>query len=210
MDRRSALKSLIALPAVGAAQKPDRSQKELTPAKENGLPVGPVLVPPGINETPNTPVVPADETAQNVNRTFSPEQLSTLTRLSELIVPPWNGCPGAVQAGAPEFLDFLIGCSPSSRLDLYRKGLDALNGSAHEKFGKDFAMLEPKQADALLWPLREPWQFPSSNGDTLRAFLEAVKSDSLRATLNSREYIDAISQTHRPRNASRFYWNPIP
>jgi gluconate 2-dehydrogenase subunit 3-like protein len=210
MHRRSALKTLIALPATAAAQKTDTSEKELTAAKENGLPAGPPLVPPGINETPNTPVVPADETAQNVNRTFNPEELSTLAKLSELIVPSWNGCPGALEAEAPEFLDFLIGCSPKSRLDLYRHGLDALNESAHEKFEKEFAKLDEAQADTLLSPLREHWEFTASNNDNLRAFLQAVKSDLLRATLNSRPFIDAISQTRRPRNASRFYWTPIP
>jgi Gluconate 2-dehydrogenase subunit 3 len=210
MKRRSVLKAIVALPAVAAGQEPDTSHKRLTAARENGLPAGPPLVPPGINETPNTPVVQADETADNVNRTFDSDQLSALRRLGELIVPPWNNCPGALQAGADEFLDFLVGCSPKSRLDLYRNGLDALNRSAQQRFGQNFAVLTEDLAGALLSPLRERWEFTTPNSNELAAFLQAAKSDLLRATLNSRPYIDALSQTRRPRNASRFYWNPIP
>ncbi len=206
MKRRSVLQSIIALPAIAAARA---TQKDLPAAKQQGLPAGPPLVPPGRNETPNTPVVPADETAAAISRTFNPDQLSALTNLGDLIVPSRNNCPGATQAGAAEFLDFLIGCSPNSRLELYRNGLDALNHAAEQKFGKSFGMLTSVQADAFLSPLREPWSFRRANDDTVPAFLQAVKGDLLRATFNSRPYIDALSQTRRPRNASDFYWRTI-
>ncbi|MFL6350809.1 MAG: gluconate 2-dehydrogenase subunit 3 family protein [Bryobacteraceae bacterium] len=209
MKRRSVLQSLVALPALAGAQSSATAQKDLTAAREKGLPAGPPLVPPGINETPITPVVAADETAKNVNTTFNPEQLSALVKLGELLVPSWNGRPGAMEAGAAEFLDFLVGCSPKSRIELYRNGLNTLNRSAQQRFGKMFTSIESAQADSLLTPLREPWTFQSANSDSLSAFLEAAKGDLLRATLNSRPYIDALSQTRRPRNASRFYWYPI-
>jgi hypothetical protein len=210
MKRRFILKSIIALPAVAVVKPPQTTQQALTAAREKGLPVGPPLVPPGVSETPNTPVVPADEVAGNINNSLNPEQLSALRKLGELIVPSWNDIPGATEAGAAEFLDFLVGCSPKSRLDLYRNGLTALNRSAEQAFGKNFGMLDAREADRLLSPLRERWTFRSDYNDALLDFLQVAKGDLLRATLNSRPYIDALSQTRRPRNASRFYWYPIP
>jgi len=182
MKRRSVLQSILALPAAAAVTSPT-------------TPVG---------ETPNTPVVSPDDTADGLRRTFTVEQFAALRQLGELIVPAWNGYPGASEAGAAEFLDFLVGCSPQPRLDLYRHGLDALNRISHSKFGKPFADVDSQQAATLLAPLKT-----SMSMDELAPFLKAAKSDLLRATFNSRPYIDAVSQTRRPRNASKYFWYPI-
>ncbi len=153
--------------------------------------------------------MPADQTSDNLLTTFSPEQMAALSKLGELIAPPWNGNPGAREAGAAEFLDFLIGCSPQRRIALYKSGLDTLNHRSQDKFGKPFGLITPQQADSLLAPLREPWTYGNAANDDFHAFLLAAKDDLLRATINSRPYIDAVSQTRRPRNASAFYWYPI-
>jgi hypothetical protein len=199
MKRRSVLRSIVTLSAVTAGRA----------ATEKGLPAGLPPAPPGATETPNTPVAAADETADSVNRTFNTEQLSALNKLGEMIVPAWKGLPGATEAAAAEFLDFLTGCSPEARLRLYRDGLDTLNLNAQEKFGKKFAMLEAQEADTILAPLRQASEQSKSKDDALAIFLRTVKGDLLRATFNSRPYIDALSQTRRPRNASDFYWHPI-
>jgi hypothetical protein len=208
MKRRSLLRSLVTLPAA-VALPASPAQHDLTAARDKGLPAGPPIVPPGINETPNTPVTPADETSGVLVRTFSPEQMTALAKLGELIAPAWEGKPGAAEAEAAGFLDFLVGCSPKSRIDLYKNGLDTLNRRSQEKFGKPFALVSSSEADTLLAALREPWTYGAAGKDDLRAFLLAAKEDLLRATVNSRPYIDAESQTRRPRNASRFYWHPI-
>ncbi len=206
MKRRAVLRSIVALPAAATLS----AQQDVTAARDKGLPAGPPLVPPGIAETPDTPVIPADQTADNIVTTFSPEQMATLSRLGELIIPPWNGNPGAREAGAAAFLDFLIGCSPESRINLYKNGLDTLHYRSQERFGKPFAAISPEEADVLLTPLRELWTYGrASSGDEFSAFLLAAKGDLLRATINSRPYIDAVSQVRRPRNASAFYWYPL-
>ncbi|MDQ2775483.1 MAG: gluconate 2-dehydrogenase subunit 3 family protein [Acidobacteriota bacterium] len=209
MNRRSLLRSIAALPAVAAALPASPVQTDLTAARDKGLPAGPPLVPPGISETPNTPVTPADETARTVIRTFNADQMTALSKLGELMAPAWDGKPGAAEAGAAEFLDFLVGCSPESRISLYKSGLDTLNHLSREKFGKMFALTTSSEADTLLTPLREPWSYGSAGKADLHAFLLAAKEDLLRATVNSRPYIDAVSQVRRPRNASSFYWYPI-
>jgi hypothetical protein len=201
MKRRSVLQSIVALPALAAARTTVSEQKQLSSDA--------ATAPPVLDENPLTPVVPPDQTADTVNGTFTPDQLSALTKLGEIIVPPWNGCPGASDAGAAEFLDFLIGCSSASKLDLYRNGLDALNIYSRKKFAGNFAALHTEQADTLLAPLRQAWEAGGADTDTLSAFLPVAKADLLRATFNSRPYIDAVSQTRRPRNASKYYWYPI-
>ncbi len=208
MKRRVLLKALAGAPAAAAFQVTNQAS-DLTATRDKGLPTGPPLVPPGINETPNTPVVVADEVAATVTITFSPAQLSALERLGEIMVPAWEGRPGATGAGAATFLDFLIGCSPKARLDLYCKGLDSLNAQSLQRFGAGFAAVPIEQAQALLSPLRQSQGPETVKDDPLTSFLEAAKGDLLRATFNSRPYIDALSQTRRPRNASRFYWYPI-
>ena len=209
MKRRVLLKALAGAPAVAAAQAVTSQTSDLTATKDKGLPTGPPLVPPGITETPNTPVVVADEVAANVTATFNPSQLAALERLGEIIIPSWNGQPGATAAGAAQFLDFLIGCSPKDRVDLYCKGLNALNTESAKRFGAPFAAVSIEKAELLLTPLRQASDPETAEDDHLTSFLEAVKGDLLRATFNSRPYIDAVSQTRRPRNASRFYWYPI-
>ncbi len=209
MKRRSLLGSMIALPALVAQPPTTPAKQDISAARDKGVPAGPPLIPPGLNETPLTPVTPADQTSGSVIRTLTADQMGTLAKLGELIVPAWEGRPGASEAGAAEFLDFLVGTSPQSRIDLYRNGLDTLNRRSQDKFGKPFTSTAPAEADVLLAPLREPWTYRRAGNDDLGAFLLAAKSDFLRATVNSRPYIDAVSQTRRARNASRFYWYPI-
>lgn len=208
MKRRSLLQSIISAPALAAttAQLPRERKAEV---EQKGSPAGPDVVPPGPTETPTIPVVPADETSTGQNRAFSTEQMDALRALAEILMPPVKGMPGASQANSAEFLAFLIGCSPKHRFELYEDGLDMLNRQARERHGKPFAQLSAGEASPILEPLRSAWTYEAAETNGLGAFLMAAKRDVLRATVNSRTYIDAVSEFRRPRNASRFYWYPI-
>src|SRR5690242_21329786 len=103
-------------------------------------------------------------------------------------MPSVDGRPGANEAHAAEFLDFLISESPVERQELYRKGLDALNAESTNRFQKPFASLTGTEADAVLAPLHQPRQYNSPR-DPLGNFLVAAKADVRTATVNSREYI---------------------
>jgi len=190
MKRRSLLQSIVAIPAVaaGAGGVAPETPRE---AQINA-------------ETPITPVIPPVDTSQSVRRTFTPDQFYALARLADLLVPAYNGLPCASDCGAADFLDFLIGASPQPRPDLYRSGLDLLNRTSQSKFGQTFANINLQQATSLLAPLQD-----LTSNDSLAPFLRTAKSDVLRATVNSRPYIDAVSQTRRPRNASQYFWYPI-
>ena len=101
---------------------------------------------------------------------FNATQFATLRKLSVTIMPPMNGAPGALEAGAPEFLDFLISESPRDRQQLYTKGLDLLNAESKKKFSKNFADTDAPETATLLAPLKQPWTYEPLT-DPLAAFL---------------------------------------
>jgi Gluconate 2-dehydrogenase subunit 3 len=152
-------------------------------------------------------VATPDTVAKPVPRFFSPPQLAALRRLSDIVMPAIAGTPGALEAGAPEFLDFLIGASPLPRRALYRSGLDALNSRAITAFGKAFSALDDAQAATLLMPLLDPWTWGEPK-DVFAAFLRTAKVDILAATVNSREWIAVVSQRSRNANGIGTYWLP--
>ena len=150
MKRRSLLRTLVAAPAAAVLPASRTRATGHKRSSRQGFTGGSGPGSARNNETPNTPVIPADEAADNVVRTFDGEQMAALARLGEITVPPHDGNPGAGEAGAAEFLDFLIGCSPRAQVELYKNGLDMLNRRSKERFGKPFAQVSAAEADQLL------------------------------------------------------------
>jgi hypothetical protein len=154
-------------------------------------------------ELPKLEVTVPDAAADGMPRFFSPAQMSALRRVSEILMPATPSSPGALAAGAPEFLDFLIGDSPHERQAVYRNGLDALNAQAKKQFGKTFAEVEIAQAATLLTPLQKPWTFEEP-ADPAARFLRAAKADVRTATTNSR-----AAAAGRRFAGSGLYWYPL-
>ncbi|MDX2029327.1 MAG: gluconate 2-dehydrogenase subunit 3 family protein [Blastocatellia bacterium] len=159
-------------------------------------------------DAPKLEVVVADAAAAGVARFFTAPQFAALRRLSEILMPPLKGMPGALEAEAPEFLDFLIGASPAERQQIYRIGLDALNAQAMRRYKKPFAEVDEAQAVALLAPLRQPWTY-NPPADPLARFLRDAKQDVRAATMNSRVYVAAGSTGGRRGGGMGQYWLPI-
>src|SRR4051812_33247279 len=113
MKRRTILQSLAALPAVDLlrAQQPAVPPKP-TPAAVEQIPVIEATVP--------------DMAASAVAHYFSTDQFAALRHFADLIAPSFDGIPGAVDAHAPEFLDFLTSQESETKQSLYREGLDEL------------------------------------------------------------------------------------
>ncbi|MFN7928836.1 MAG: gluconate 2-dehydrogenase subunit 3 family protein [Blastocatellia bacterium] len=158
-------------------------------------------------EAPKFELSPLDAAGDTTPRFFSAVQLATLRKLSEILMPALNGMPGALDAGAPEFLDFLVGASVADRKQLYKNGLDTLQTQAQKKFGKAFADLNETQAGELLAPLKQPWTYEPP-ADPFARFLREVKADVRTATINSREYSTAGSAGRRGGGMGQ-YWFPI-
>ena len=214
MKRRTVLRSLIILPGLAAAKptEPELQQQPPPAARQPGLPASaptvPPIVPPGRTETPSTRVIAADAVADLTPMTFNPEQLAALKKFSDLTAPPFEDAPGAREAEAAEFLDFLIGRSSQDQIALYRQGLDYLNARSRELFSKNFAALDGKEAEPILAPLNSPWS-PDEPTDMAVRFLRDARNDILQALFSSRNYISAISEKKRSRQAAGFYWRNI-
>jgi hypothetical protein len=163
---------------------------------------------PVIDEHPKLALSATEAVAEPATGFFDPESLRALRRLGEILVPPIGNMPGAVEAEAAEFLDFLIGQSPADRQTLYRDGVARLNREARSRYGKPFAELVAVDADSLLAPLREPWTYPGPS-DPFARFLRAAKDDFRAATLNSRQWAMAASGGGRRASGLNTYWFPI-
>jgi hypothetical protein len=212
MKRRGFVKGiLVATPAIPlvAQQPPAQTQ---TPASPNPQP--PREPPRPFGQADKLATVQVDTAAQTTQRFFNAGQFSALEKLGDLFVPPLEGKPGATEAGAALFLDFLISESPHDRQQLYRRGLDGLNASAHKHFGKSFADLDTAQADTILKPLLvvRPWPEDMPE-DLMQHFLAQAHQDLRTATTNSREWAAAsISGTGGRRGFNQaigLYWSPI-
>lgn len=217
MKRRKFVQSLLAAPAVPvileAAQAPPPAaapQQQPAPRPDT----------PARQEPRQPPAVPmlelteVDLTAAPAPHFFSAVQFANLQRLGALMMPPLKNNPGALEAQAPEFLDFLIGVSPTDRQKSYQFGLDQLEAQAKEKYQKTFCDIDATQADAILRPLlvARPWpeDLPS---DPLQAFVAQVHEDLRNATMNSREWAAASEKSghhfSRGFRGSGYYWFPI-
>jgi hypothetical protein len=147
-----------------------------------------------------------DVAADTTPKFFTQPQFEALKHLCEFLQPSIESRPGAVEARAPEFLDFLISESPADRQELYRKGLDALNSESGKRYRKPFAATTGPEADAILAPLREAWQY-NPPASVLGRFLVAAKADVRTATVNSREYVAAAGRGgSRRMGGIGLYW----
>ena len=204
MLRRDFVRAVL---AVGAAPKLLLSQQAASPATPLPAPVPWQL---GLNpKTPIPHVEAADQLAVAELRFFSPQQMATLTRLSDTLMPPIGEKPGAVQAQTPMFLDFLIGDSPDARKQVYSEGLDWLDAEAKKKFNMEFAKLSDAQADELLKPWLRTWMSDNPPTEKHADFINIAHDEIRTATVNSKAWFAAPEVGSEPRTSVELYWSPI-
>jgi hypothetical protein len=150
-----------------------------------------------------------DEVAQMNVHFFSEAQMATLRRLSDAMVPPLKGKPGALDAGAPEFLDFLIGSSPAERRLMYRTGLDWLDGESRKRFGEAFSAIDKTRADQLLRPWMRAWMPDHPPTEPNARFVNIAHMDILEATMNSEAWHRAIEAAGKKDTNLGLYWFPV-
>jgi len=193
-----ALATVSALPVFAEAQSERAPSASEAPPEPSTAPPTADLV-PGLH----------DDVAAGVPGFFTEDRRAALERLGDLLMPSGER-PGASEAGAAAFLDFHVSRSPEARRSVYASGLDALNRSARERYGRAFARVADEEAHALLAPLREPWT-PGTPGDPLAAFLRVAKEDLGSATVNSKVYLEAQAEGEagRRRGGVGLYWYTI-
>jgi hypothetical protein len=183
MKRRQVIQALLGTPALTAIPLPAQDMPKLT-------------------------LAPADAVGDAVTRYFTPPQFAALRKLGDLIAPSAAGRPGARDAKAAEFLDFLLSQSPADRQSLYRGGLDRLQSESRRRYSSVFEELTAQQADTVLAPIHEPWTY-AAPADPFARFLRQAKEDLLAATFNSREYAEAQTAAGRRAPGMGTYWYPI-
>lgn len=150
-----------------------------------------------------------DAIAQTNANFFNSQQLATLRRLSEILLPPLKGYPGAIEAGTPEFLDFLIGVSPADRQQMYQAGLDRLDAEANQHFGIPFTEVKKPQADQLLLPWLKTWMSDHPPTESYAHFINVAHSDIRTATINSQAWNMAANKAGQNNEGVGLYWFPI-
>jgi hypothetical protein len=218
MQRRDFVKAMV---AASVAAKAALAQQTATPAAaaeqtpvlppRAPAPPGPVPWMEGLLEVkplPMTPLVP-DAVAQTHAHFFTDAQFATLRRLCEILMPPIDGYPGAMEAGTPEFLDFLIAVSPAERQQTYQSGLDRLEAEARQKFGVAFAAVSAVQADQIIRPWLRAWmpdQLPSAG---FEHFINLAHNDIRFATINSQGWSEADVAAGNLVTTLEPYWYPV-
>jgi gluconate 2-dehydrogenase subunit 3-like protein len=202
MKRRGFVKALAAVPVAPAVLAQQNTPQNTPPAPAP-------RTPPEAVEAPKLELATPDDVADMQPRFLTAPQFAALRKLSDMLMPRVGDVPGAIDAGAPEFLDFLISESPNDRQDLYRHGLDALNAEVKKRFDKSFSDVAAEQGITLLEPLRQQWTYDPP-AHLLARFLWAAKQDVRTATINSREYtIASASGGGRRGSGVGLYWYPL-
>lgn len=150
----------------------------------------------------------AEAVGDAVTHFFSAPQLAAMRRLGDLVIPSAPNRPGARDAKAAEFLDFLLAQSPAARQQLYRSGLDHLQSEARRRFNTAFEELTVEQADTVVAPLHAAWTY-AAPANSFARFLREAKEDLITATMNSREFIEAQTAAGRRGAGIGTYWYPV-
>jgi hypothetical protein len=203
MLRRDFVRAMV---SVGLAPRL-LSQQTTSPAPPLPAPVPWTL---GLNpETPLPQTEVADGIATTEQRFFSAVQMATLVRLSDVLLPPIGEKPGALQAGTPLFLDFLIGASPDATKKAYTGGLNWLESQSQKNYSKSFATLTDDEAGAILKPLLRTWMNDHPPTEPHADFVNIAHDDIRTATVNSKAWNDASSVDASSPSEAPLFWYPI-
>jgi hypothetical protein len=165
----------------------------------------------GLNEVKPLPIGPvtADAFAQSDTQFFNATETAALRRLCELMQPAYKHHPSAIEAGVPEFLDFLIGASPQDQRQIYQSGLARLDSEAMQKFSKSFSDLDDRQADQVIRPWLRAWVNEHPPTGDFEHFINNVQVDIRAATENSQAWADAAQKAGEQTPNVDLYWYPI-
>ena len=130
---------------------------------------------------------------------FRPQQYKTLQALCQAIIPPEGDTGGAVEAGAPEFIDLLTSENSDYQLKL-GGGLMWLDATCTDRYGKsylDCAAAQQKEIlDAIAYranALKDP---SLAQGVTFFAFLRNLTADGFFTSEIGIKYLGYIGNKY--------------
>ncbi len=133
----------------------------------------------GAAKTASPAVAPAAYTPQFC----TPEEYTTVERLTELILPS-DGSPGAREAGVSEFVDFMIASDPGAQYE-FRYGLTWLDTHSDKLHGKPFRDLDAGEQSDILKHLAYKDQYRDGE-DEGRRFFGSIRELTLMGFYTSR------------------------
>jgi hypothetical protein len=95
-------------------------------------------------------VAPADAETQSQLRFFTATEMTSISLMSDLIIPADEQSPGAKDAGVPAFIDLMVSESSVETKNLWRNGLSAIDQLCKKEFGNGFGTLSSEQQVATL------------------------------------------------------------
>jgi hypothetical protein len=165
-------------------------------------------IPPATEELPPLRLTNPSQVADGVLKFFTPAEFETFRRFGNVIMPPADSEPGALDAKAPEFLDFLLSESPAEVQILYRNGVRELEKRSMQRHKQNFAKLPEAGIADVLSPLNTPWTYQGPT-EPFAQFLQAGKIAFYQATVNSREWAVAQSSRRRGAAGTNTYYLPV-
>jgi hypothetical protein len=121
--------------------------------------------------------------ARYTPRFFTPDEYESIEILSDAILPS-DGTPGARDAGASEFIDFMAASDPAVQYR-FRYGLSWLDAHARASGARDFRAMSADARMALLTPLAEATP-ANAELDEGRRFFSLVREYTLMGFYTSR------------------------
>src|SRR6476659_4863822 len=95
-------------------------------------------------------VSPVEAQGQSQPRFFTPAEMTSITLMSDLIIPADQQSPGAKDAGVPAFIDLMVSESSVETRNLWRNGLAAIDELCKKEFGNTFGSLPAEEQVAVL------------------------------------------------------------
>jgi gluconate 2-dehydrogenase gamma chain len=130
---------------------------------------------------------------------FPPQQYKTLQTLCQTIIPADSESGGAIEAGAPEFIDLLTSENPNYQLKL-GGGLMWLDGVCADRYGKTYLDCTPEQQkeilDAIAYAKNAEKDPSLSQGVEFFAFLREMTADGFFTSQIGIKYLGYIGNTY--------------
>lgn len=130
---------------------------------------------------------------------FPPQQYKTLQSLCQTIIPADAESGGAIEAGAPEFIDLLTSENPNYQLKL-GGGLMWLDGVCADRYGKTYLDCTPGQQkeilDAIAYAKNAEKDPSLSQGVEFFAFLREMTADGFFTSQIGIKYLGYIGNTY--------------
>jgi gluconate 2-dehydrogenase gamma chain len=143
----------------------------------------------------------ASKTAQYAPKFFSPAQYKTLRKLCETILPADADCGGALEAGAPEFIDLLTSENRQYQLSL-GGGLMWLDSACTDRYGNAYLNCTTQQQTEILDRIayrKNSEQNPGlSQGIEFFAFLRNLTADGFFTSKIGIQYLGYIGNSFLP------------